>query len=239
MHPRIYVIGYNNQERLDRCLESIPPKYERVVLDNGATDLTVPHGVEYIKTGPGWFTPCFNFALRDAMKHNAIPIICNDDIEVELDCFEKMLEAIAQGAGIVSPMIVDMNMPDQIIMGGTAQAYPSGMHLVGTRGLQHNEPREYPWLPFCVVAVNPLVIEECGLLDRNLKMIFSDSDYSIRCRHAGYSVLYLPSAVIKHEQSSSIKAERAAKNQRLEYQMLADRIYFEGKYGGNILRGLS
>ena len=235
MHPRIYVIGFNNQERLGRCLESIPPKYERVLLDNGSTDLTAPHGVEYHKTGPDWFTPAFNYALRDAMEHNAIPIICNDDIVCEHECIERMLEEIGQ-CGIVSPMHVDN--AGTVTMGGTAEAYPAGMHLTGARSM-FKEKRDFPWLPFTCVAINPELVRTIGLLDSNCVMIFSDSDYCIRANRAGYAVRLLPDAAILHEHMASIQAERNAQNKRLDLVMLADRIYFENKWGGNQLQVVS
>ena len=235
MHPRVYIIGFNSQERLDKCLESIPPKYERVVLDNGETDLTAPHGVEYHKTGPDWFTPAFNYALLDSVKHNAIPIICNDDIVLEHDCIEKLLEELPH-CGIVSPMHVDKT-GRTVIMGGTAEAYPAGMHLTGTREM-FTEPKDYPWLPFTMVAVNPELIRTIGILDTNTQLIFSASDDCIRAARAGYAVRLLPSAVIVHEHSASIKEERE-KGTALDKRMLSDRIYFEDKWGGNQLKVLS
>ena len=232
MTVRVYVIGFNNKKRAWKALASIPDMYEKIFLDNGSIALKAPEGVELYAIGPGMFTDAFNWALRDAMERNAIPVICNDDIELETDCILNLLREIERGAGLACPIQVDANLPDNIIMGGTQQAYPAGIHITGQRDNFITKSRDFPWLPFCVVAVNPEVVRTCGYLDDNLKMWFSDSDYSLRVRAAGFSVMLVADAYVRHEHSASVKA---GMSEKLEMQMVLDRAYFERKYGGQIL----
>lgn len=232
MKTRVYVIGFNSQKRISKAFESVPDKYDKILLDNGSIVLKPPDGVESVVTGPGMFTDAFNFALADSIKHNAIPIVCNDDIAFEDGCIEKLVESIEAGAGLACPIQVNMALPDNIIMGGTMQCYPAGIHRTGIRGKHYLESRDYPWLPFCVTAVNPLLLREIGFLDRNLKMWFSDSDYSIRARAAGYTVMLIAGAFIRHEQSAAVKA---ARSETLNRQFVLDKAFFERKYGGQIL----
>lgn len=235
MKVRIYIIGFNSQKRVDRAFDSIPDKYSRVLLDNGSKPLTAPEGVELIKTGPGMFTSAFNYALINAHRYNDVPIICNDDIVAEPGCFETLIAEIEAGAGIACPMQVDSRMPTSIIMGGTGPAFPAGIHRTGVKDRNYTEKHDYPWLPFCVVALNPALIEEIGYLDKNLKLWFSDSDYCIRARNAGYSVMYLPDAVVRHEHSAAVQAAQAKNREKMDMQFIMDRAYFERKYGGSIL----
>jgi len=232
MNPRIYIIGFNNQKRMVRAFNSIPERYQRILIDNGSIALKAPPGVECFVTGPGMFTNAFNWALRDAMDHNSIPIICNDDIVFEDGCIDLLLAEIEKGAGLACPVQVDMALPDNIIMGGTMQCYPAGIHRTGIRGKHFLENLDYPWLPFYVVALNPEVVKEIGYPDANLKMWFSDSDYSIRVRATGRSVMLVANAFVRHEQSASIVA---AKSEKMEQQFIMDRAYFEHKYDGHIL----
>ena len=232
MNPRIYIIGFNSQKRVNRAFKSIPAKYQRILLDNGNVALKVPDGVEHYVTGPGMFTEAFNWALRDAMEHDSIPVICNDDIVFEDGCIDLLVSEIEHGAGLACPIQVDMALPNNIVMGGTMQAFPGGIHRTGIRGKHYLTKRDYPWLPFCVVAVNPELIREIGYLDKNLKMWFSDSDYSIRARMAGWSVMLLPDAVVRHEQSAAV---RAVGSDDMQLQFIMDRTYFETKWGGQIL----
>ena len=234
-NPRIYIIGYNNSKRANRALDSIPKRYQRVLLDNGDIALKPVDGVEVYAIGLGMFTAAFNWALRDAMEHNALPIICNDDIIFENNCIPELVKEIEGGAGIACPMQVDFALPNNVIMGGTANAYPAGVHAFGVRGERFTEKRDYPWLPFCVAAINPEVIKEIGYLDSGLKMWFSDSDYSIRARAIGYRVMYVPEAVVRHEQSASVNIARKKNSTRMDEQFIMDKAYFERKYGGQIL----
>lgn len=228
---RVYIIGFNNQRRVDRALASIPDDCEKILLDNGTIELTAPEGVEYYKTGPGMFTAAFNWALRDAMGHDAIPVICNDDIAFEDGCIDALVSAVENGAGIACPVQVDMALPDNVIMGGTMQAFPAGIHRTCPRELITKD-KDYPWLPFCVVAVNPDTVRDIGYLDKNMKMWFSDSDYSIQVRATGRSVLLVAGAFVRHEQSAAVNS---AKSDRLEKQFILDQAFFQRKYGGQIL----
>jgi len=232
MKVRVYVTGFNSQKRAIRALNSIPDKYEKILLDNGCIALKAPEGVEHYVTGPGMFTDAFNWALRDAMDRKAIPVICNDDIVLEDGCVEKLIEAIEHGAGLACPIQVNLALPDNIIMGGTLNAYPGGIHRTGIRGKHHLKNVDCQWLPFCVVAVNPELIEEIGVLDKNMKMIFSDSDYSIRCRATGRTVMLIADAFVRHEQSAAINATRG---EAMDEQFIMDKAYFEHKYGGQTL----
>lgn len=232
MNPRIYIIGFNSQKRMVRAFNSIPERYQRILIDNGNIALKAPPGVECFVTGPGMFTSAFNWALRDAMDHDSIPIICNDDIVFEDGCIELLLAEIEKGAGLACPVQVDMALPNNIIMGGTHQCFPAGIHRTGIRGKHYLRNCDYPWLPFCVVALNPEVVREIGYPDANLKMWFSDSDYSIRVRATGRSVMLVADAFVRHEQSASITAVRSDK---MNHQFVMDRAYFEHKYGGQTL----
>ncbi len=232
MNPRIYVIGFNSQKRINKAFASIPAKYQRILLDNGSIALKAPDTVEHYVTGPGMFTDAFNWAIRDAMEHDAIPIICNDDIAFEDGCIELLIDEIEKGAGLACPVQVDMSLPNNIVMGGTIQCFPAGIHRTGIRGRHHTKNCDYPWLPFCVTAVNPEAIRQVGYPDARLKMWFSDSDYSIRIRAAGFSVMLVADAFVRHEQSAAINASRSDK---LDRQMALDRMCFERKYGGQIL----
>jgi len=236
MTARVYIIGFNSQERIDKAFRSIPDKFEKILLDNGATTLTAPDGVEYHKTGPGYFTDAFNYALLDALQHNAVPIVCNDDIEMEPGCIEYLLAEIALGAGLACPMQVDMAVPDSVIMGGTSEAYPAGIHKTGRRA-EFTESLDYPWLPFCVTAVNPEMVRMIGTLDKCLRMWFSDSDYCIRARQAGWSCMFVPSAVVRHEQSASVNESRTS---YLNQIFVLDQAYFaERKHGRGVMEEYS
>ena len=228
---RVYIVGFNHQKRVNRAIASIPDAYDKILLDNGSIALKAPEGVEHYAIGPGMFTAAFNWAIQDALDKKAIPVICNDDIQFEDGCIEALIREIHNGAGLACPIQVDMAVPDRVIMGGTNEAYPAGIHRLCQREFIDRN-LDYPWLPFCVVAVNPAMVDEVGILDNNLKMWFSDSDYSIRVRNAGFSVTLVHDAIVRHEQSAAVNSSRSEK---LQLQFILDQQYFVRKYGGQIL----
>ena len=238
MNPHAYIIGFNNQERVDRALASIPSGIPCTILDNGTVPLTVPTtDAECIRTGPGYFTHALTVGILDAMCEEAVPIVCNDDIELDPGCIDAMMKHIEAGAGIVCPIQVDMAVPDSVIMGGTMAAYPAGIHRTGHRQLfDGTEARDWPWLPFCVAAFHPSMVQEIGLPDANLRMWFSDSDYCIRARLAGWSVILEPGAVVRHEQSASVNEYR---DDALNSAFVMDQAVFTRKWGGAILEEYS
>ena len=85
----VYTIGYNSQERVNRLYSTIPQKFHTVLVDNGPRALEVPRG-EYLRTGPQKFSAGTNDALRHALRNNAVPIVLNDDIEIEGDALDVM-----------------------------------------------------------------------------------------------------------------------------------------------------
>lgn len=240
MNARVYVIGFNRQDRVDRCLESIPDRYEKILLDNGTEPLTAPAHVERHVTGPGMFTQAFNFALKDAIRHNATPIVLNDDLALEEDCIESMLQSLTEGAGVVAPMQVSMDNPDTVIFAGTGPAYTEqggGIHRIGRRSDDSILQRaDYKWLTFAAVAIHPECLRDTGLLDPRFDMWFSDSDWCIRAIQHGWRCEYNPEAVVRHENHAATDEKPNAWH-RLHF--LRDRSIFAQKWGGEVLRTYS
>ena len=240
MNPRIYVIGFNKQTRVNRIFATIPDKYEKILLDNGSIELEAPSGVEYIKTGPGMFTHAFNIALKDAQKHNAIAFILNDDLELEEDCIESMLQSLAEGAGVVAPMQVSADNPDTVIFAGTGPAITKqggGIHRIGRRSDDNLlQKRDYKWLTFACVGIHPDCLRDVGLLDERMEMWFSDSDFCVRATMAGWRCEYNPAAVVRHENHAATD-ELPKRWFRLHF--FRDRSIFTEKWGGGVLKDMS
>ena len=233
MTARVYVIGYNSQKRVDRIFASIPE--DSILLDNGATKLTSPGEYHRICETGGLFTEALRYCITDAMSLNAIPIILNDDIVLEPGCIENLLIEINNGAGTAVPMQVSLKNPDTVIYGGSGSAYPAGLHILGTRE-SCNTRKPERWSTFCAVAINPALVKEIGLPDKYLQMWFSDSDYCIRARLAGYECIYQPKAVVQHEDHAATE-ERSEDWRRLQFTH--DRALFARKWGGYELQCLS
>lgn len=236
---KIYILAYKNQSRVDRLVKSIPEQYaeDTLIVNNGPTEIT---GRSVLQGPGGGFTPGFNFCLRHCRSEfpEAIPVILNDDLELEENTIEKMIEPILNDprVGIVAPMQVQMDNPAMVICGGFGAAYPSGQHrtgLVGDPEIKYSNPR---WVTFCAVAINPLLVNEIGYLDNWMSMYYSDSDYSYRATLAGFTLVFNPESVVRHENHGATSEFLTESATRI---LLMDKWYFETKWGERVRTHLS
>lgn len=242
MKAVVYILGFRSQSRVDRLLKSIDDNYpDRTfdvwVCDNdpgGSQPLEAPNLI--IGKGGG-FTPGFNGCLRHALSHysnECVPIILNDDLEIEPEFIERMIAPIEEdGYGIVAPMQVDMENPSIVICGGFGVALPSGQHRSGLRGDPGIVSGKSKWVTFCAVAINPSTITDIGLLDENMAMYYSDSDYCARASDAGWLSWFEAKAVVRHENHGAT-AEFLGQDKSVR-QLLFDKWVFDTKWGERIV----
>ena len=189
-----------------------------------------------------WPLRGFSVKVNEILKENPnIPVcICNDDVVFEnFDKWNKRAQtAIDNGAGIVCPVQSDSKNPHSIIMGGTLQAFPGGVHKMGTREMHcRDEFSPAKWLPFCVAAFAPEAVKAIGLLDEQMVMWFSDSDYCLRSRLAGFDVILDRGSVILHDNHATVGIiEHGTPNM---VRFTADMEAFRRKWVGDQLADMS
>jgi GT2 family glycosyltransferase len=185
------------------------------------------------------FTRMCNEILANA--GDEIVCIYNDDIVFE--DFEgwtaRVTEAIvAHDAAIVAPVQADMKNPQSVIMGRTYAAFPGGMHGTGTRKDNCRDAFEpCKWIPFCAVAFNPRALRVVGLLDEQMCMWFSDSDWCLRARLAGFNVILDRGSIILHENHATTGAIEPGSPNAIRF--IADQEAFRRKWGGDQLADMS
>jgi GT2 family glycosyltransferase len=250
MKPHLIgILGFNSQERLDRCLASVlttmpPDECDVVVVDNSTEPLKIAADARVYSwpvrhiTGGG-FTAALRWFLEMAAADGRLTAtFLNDDLLVEPSCLGLMLSAAEEPrVGVACPMQVAMHSPQVIVCGGTGKAYPGGVHKTGTRGLHWRERCDARWMPFAAVTFSMQALRDVGLPDDNMALWFSDSDYCIRCRLAGYRVVYLgEQAVVRHEVSASCNAMDPVDRRT---RFVSDMLAFKRKWGGGILKEYS
>lgn len=92
---------------------------------------------------------------------------------------------------IVAQQVRHFLSRDEIIFGGSLECYPTGRHKSGhvSRG-DWSVPSEERWVTFCSVLIRRDLVEEVGLMDGSMATYYSDSDYCLMARHAGFGVGY-------------------------------------------------
>jgi len=80
------------------------------------------------------------------------------------------------------------------------------------------------------------MIKEVGLLDKNMRFIFSDSDYSFTARSRGWKVVTSVNSIVYHSSGQSGSAGSAF----IEQVKIEDAIYFTKKWlTGDVYKSLS
>jgi GT2 family glycosyltransferase len=110
--------------------------------------------------------------------------------------FEHALEAMqsiseSQNWGIVSQQVRHFLNRDLIVFGGAFECYPAGRHKFGSadRG-DCSIPSAEKWVTFCSVLIRRDVVESIGPMDESMSTYYSDSDYCLAARQAGFGVGY-------------------------------------------------
>ena len=198
----VIIPHYGNDEDLNLCtgsLEADPCISDVLVIDNNADNLG--------------FTKAVNKGIKHFWKtDNEFVAIVNNDTEIFEGGFSPMIERMNLNpkAGIVCPMAILHSDKDLIQHAGGDQAFPNGIHFSGLRSLdQCSEPARRKWLSFVVVLIRKAAILETGLLDENMFLIASDSDYCYRLRYAGWECWYEPKSIWTHKCGESSAATSA------------------------------
>ena len=205
------------RETLDSLRKMVYPNFRIVVVDNGSTDgsqamvrseypdvALVEHGRNLgVMEG-------YNSGLRYGLEHAAGWILLlNNDILVESDLLSKLVDAAASDsrAGILGPKIYYYDQPDRFWYAGGRINYFTG--VISHRGIrekdhgQYDRTEETDYITGCAMLVRREVVERIGMLDPVFSPMYSeDADYSIRARRAGYRLLYVADARLRHKVSA-------------------------------------
>jgi GT2 family glycosyltransferase len=146
------------------------------------------------------FTAACNIGLnwlKNAPPEYRCAWLLNNDTGFESRAqFERALEAMqtiseSRNWGIVSQQVRHFLNRDLIVFGGSFECYPAGRHKFGSA--QRGDcaiPTDEKWVSFCSVLIRRDVIESIGPMDESMITYYSDSDYCLAARKAGFGVGY-------------------------------------------------
>jgi len=220
MLPAIIPI-YGKPEQVEQCLAALKQQTTPVepwVQDNNVNNVG--------------FTKAINAGLRRAIRdHCRYAILLNQDCYLRPDAAERMVRFMDDHprCGIGGARQLWAQDPDHIIHAGCTEAFPAGKNIRGRVSAgDHSASARVAWVNgACMIARLDAVIE-FGLMDENMILIGSDSDwcYSARLRH--WEIWYIADAVVLHDTGvSGNPSEQAATI------MLQDMYYWRDKWVGS------
>jgi GT2 family glycosyltransferase len=207
------VLTWNGREDTLACLESLRG-IETVCVDNGSTDGTAAAvaerfpDVELIPTEVNLgFAGGNNVGIRRALDRGADwVLLVNNDATVEPGLVEALAAAAAArpDAGVLACKVLFADS-DRLWYGGAS----FDPYLGRSRHLGFGEPDAPGGIGDTVratgagMAVSRPAIERAGLLDEELFLYVEDLEWCLRIRAAGFAVVYVPGARVRHRVSAA------------------------------------
>ena len=216
----VVIPAFRNPLQLEKCLAAVSrqtavARIEIYVRDNSDDNI--------------YFTAAINEGLRYGLGNRAIRyfLILNQDCYLNNDAIDQLLSFMENNAsvGICAPVQLDAADPSKVIWGGAGVSFPYGKCFVGSID-EAPGPFDTPWASGAAAMIRREVVVDAGLLDKNMRFICSDSDFSFTARARGWRVVCLPAARCIHEMGEA----RLPQSMEVRRVMRDDVAYFLGKW---------
>lgn len=212
------VINFNGKHFLEGCFSSLKEQTcsltEVMLVDNGSNDGSVELveqkfpwvKIERNKTNLGLTAAC-NIGIEKS-QGDLVVLISNDTV-LEKNCIEQLAEAItsSEEVGIAGGNIVLYANP-KVVQSFPSRFLPS-CRLPWTAipvkaKFKSAHGMETDVIGLCVMMIRREVINTIGPIRKDYFMHFNEDDFSLRVRQAGYRLLLVPTAVVRHFGSATI-----------------------------------
>jgi GT2 family glycosyltransferase len=215
------VVNWNGRELLEPCistlLASTYPNLSVVVVDNASTDGSQDFVRSHFPTVRLLandrnlrFAGGANTGVRLALDENAdYVLVLNNDTEMAPETVAALVAAARERprAAFLGPMIYYADAPTTIwSFGGKVSYWTGNIRHVGIREVdrgQYAQVLDVDYLTGCALMGSTAAIRAIGLMDEDYYMYNEDTDWCVRARELGYSVLAVPGAKVWHRVSMS------------------------------------
>src|SRR5579884_1388298 len=228
----VIIPNWNGARALERALVSLgrqtAPASEIIVVDNGSSDdsaaVAKRAGARLLRFEENrGFCAAVNEGIR-AAGGEWIAIL-NNDAEVSEHWLDGLLaRAEARDAWFATGKLVAANRPTHLDGAWDAICRGACPWRCGTGrpdGPAWNTERVIRFAPFTAAIFRSELFRRLGLLDERFESYLEDVEFGIRCATKGYSGVYVPNAIARHEGSATLgrwhkdTVRRIARNQVL------------------------
>lgn len=225
MDLSIIIVTHNSRVPVERCLESLdrhPPRcsVETIIVDNASCDGTTemiarrfPRVRLVANPDNRGYSRGVNQGIR--LAAGAGFLVLNPDIVMREGSIDRLVEFMARtpDAGIMGAKLV---YPDGTLQYSCRSFYTvSALILRRTflgklfpraralrehlmLGYDHATPRAVDWIIGACMLVRREALEKVGAMDERFFLYFEDIDWCYRMKNQGWSVYYVPDAVMVH-----------------------------------------
>lgn len=209
---------YRAEEKLQKCLDALVAQsykpIEIFVRDNSEDNIL--------------FTAAVNEGLNKYAYQPGIDyiLILNQDAYVQQQTIVELVRCMEDNpaCGISCPIQYEEDNLS-VYWGGSYAAFPFGRHQCDPL-TSYNKNFETYWANGAAMLLRVAMIKEIGLMDKNMRFICSDSDYSFTARSRGWKVMVAHKARIYHSSGASgISADNFINKIKIQ-----DVLYFAKKW---------
>ncbi|MEU4814679.1 glycosyltransferase family 2 protein [Micromonospora aurantiaca] len=223
MDVSIVVLTWEDFERTDGCVRSLPEGVEAVVVDNGSAAeisdrlraMCAETGARYVRSETNLgYAKGMNLGVRHSTRSRVV--LSNNDILVRPGAIERLVAELDDPAvGAAFPKVLDATGHDQTAAGrfltvGTGVAHATGLSLVFPQLRIVAPPERGDWLSGPFVAIRRETLDRIGGVDESSFFYSEDLRLCWAVRRLGLRLAYLPDAVVTHEDDASAKRRWAA-----------------------------
>lgn len=227
----IIILNWNGLADTVECLESLKmltyPDYEVIVVDNGsagtdADTLAAKYGdyIHLIRNDKNYgFVEGNNIGIRHVMASSRPDhiLLLNNDTAVDPGFLTALVEAAETDPriGIAGPKVYSYHRPDRLqSAGGMINWWTGNLRLIGwghEDADRFNQSADVDWVFGCALMIRTTVIQDIGLMYPGYFALAEETDWCARCKKAGYRVIYVPAARIRHKGGQSFSGTSASR----------------------------
>jgi len=220
MDLSVIIVSFNTKDLLKKCLESLPPGIEIIVVDNGSTDGSVAYlkKLKNIKLLINQKNEGFSKAVNQGIRKSQgkFLLLLNSDIIVKKDALSKLVDFAKKEpqAGVIGGRLLDPDGSPQ----GSCFYLPTLWRVIREFWLGRDDfsvmkkyfppgkkPVEVEVVTGTVFLIPKKVLKKVGFFDERYFMYFEDLDYCRQVKQTGFKVFYLPQAEFIHFHGQSGK----------------------------------
>jgi GT2 family glycosyltransferase len=253
----VVLVNYKGWQDTIVCVNSIRKSKDAphiIVVDNGSPNESVRElrsafpDLDLIEAGENvGFSVGNNIGIKKALKMGAeVVYILNNDTEVESNLFFRSYRYVAGKKRIAGGKIYyakGYEFHDEQKGLGNILWYAGGYfdwtsviaQHIGVDEVdqgQYDKTKPVDFITGCFIAVPRQVFKKIGLLDEPFFLYLEDSDFCLHAHKEGIEVMYNPSLMIYHRNSSST----VAGSPLVDYYITRNRFFIGKRYGTLRLR---
>lgn len=244
------VVTYNRRELLRRCVEHLREQTcvldNIIVVNNGSTDgtrewLEEQTDLDVIHQGNVGGSGGFYRGIEYAFEKGYDWIWCmDDDVYPGPDCLSELLKQDDEKTGILCPLrkqdgqtflseVRRFNLSNpfrSLHCYELRQEEIDGKESVGIEGIAFEGP-----------LIKREVVKKVGLPNKELFLLYDDSDYGYRTVLAGYQIKLVTKAILSKEKffENEDRVTQVKKGKWKLYYHIRNSVYFNQMYGKNVL----